>query len=271
MNKQAWTLAVMAIVLALCLAACSSDRPSTGPTTTETPAEAVTEETVPAVIEDVATTLEEPTAAEEEPIIPPPASAFSSAAVALEKLDSYRYTTLFLFVGEQDGEPESGSIELTGVVAGLDEKHLVWRNLDENDLFEVVQIGDEAWILADGEWEAVPLLAAEAMSQAALVYAPAVAWGGLFGELEPTATYVGLEVLNGIPSHHYTATYEQWGGYWEGELVGATGDVWIAEAGYPIKYDFSATGIHSDGDRGTVTWTMELSDVNAEITIEAPL
>lgn len=274
--------------LILILAACSSDQaPSstTAPSTAEAeetqPAEAAADETEPAEtqpLEDDSTGVsEEPVSDSAEPAgepaaveDPQPDEAFASANVALENLESYRYKTSFLFVGEEDGETESGSMELTGVISSSDRKHLTWRDLSEGDSFEIVQIGDEAWALQDGEWQSVPLLVADAMSQVALVYAPSVTWNGLFGELQPDATYVGMETVNGVSAQHFTATYQQWGSYWQGDLVDATGDIWIAEAGYPVKYHFSAAGIDEDGSHGTVTWTMDISDVNQPIDIAPP-
>ncbi len=280
MTKRFWLLVLLTLALGLALAACSSNQgePETAETTTtsaEAPAtttpEATTTETVdevpPATPAEVATT--EP---DQEPSLrPEPEGAFSGASAALENLDSYRYSTLFTFVGEDDGEIEAGSIELTGIVAGPDKKHLIWMDLEDEERFEVIQLGQQAWVLGDGEWEQAPVMVAEAMSQAVLIYAPSIAWGGVFGELEPTATYVGIETVNGVSAHHYTSTYDQWGGYWAGELQNAAGDVWIAEDGYPVKYHFSATGIDEHGDGGTVTWRMDLFDVNAEITVEPPV
>jgi len=196
---------------------------------------------------------------------------FAGASAALSALESYRFVTSFLFVGEDGNEVESGSIELSGAIAGPDAQHFVWENLDEAERLELVQIDNEAWILSDEGWESVPLRVANAMSQAVLVFAPSVVWGGFFGEIEAHSTYVGNESVNGIPSQHYTSTYSAWGSYWEGDLTDAAGDVWIAEAGYPVKYAFSATGVDEDGARGSVTWSMEISDVNADIRIEPPL
>ena len=278
MTQRTWLLLLLTAILALCLAACSSNEGTT-PTTTETTTETVDEAPAPPAPADevpaVEPTTEEP---EPEPVSDiddvaslAPEGAFSGAAEALAELNSYRYSTLFTFVGEEDGEIEAGSIELTGIVAGPAEKHLIWMNLEDEERFEVIQLGDRAWVLDEGEWTEAPVMVAEAMSQAVLIYAPSVAWSGIFGELEPTATYVGRETVNGVSAHHYTSNYEQWGGYWPGELENASGDVWIAEAGYPVKYEFSATGIDEDGDRGTVTWRMDLADVNTEITIEPPI
>lgn len=309
MPHRSWLLFVLTAALVLGLAACSSNPPAstsdetaedssvagpqaegpgetastsdeTGETSTVAGPDGPDAREVAATLGEAAETLPAEVPEIEAPaetVIPvaappTPESAFAGALVALEKLESYRYATSFLFVGEEDGETESGSMELKGVIAGPDRMHLTWTNVAERESFEVIQIGDEAWILDDGEWEQVPVFVAEAMSQVALVYAPSVTWGGLFGELEPDSTYVGDEVVNGILTHHYTATYQQWGSYWQGELIDAAGDVWIAEAGYPVRYHFSATGIDEDGDRrGAVTWAMDLTDVNAAITIEPPM
>ncbi len=273
MAQRTWLVLLLTAILALCLAACSSNEGTT-PTTTD-----ATTETVDEAPADEAPAAEPPPEEPEAEAVSDiedvaslaPEGAFSGAAEALAGLNSYRYSTLFTFVGEEDGEIEAGSIELTGIVAGPDEKHLTWMNLEDEERFEVIQLGDRAWVLSEDEWTEAPVMVAEAMSQAVLIYAPSVAWSGIFGELEPTATYVGTETVNGISAYHYTSTYEQWGGYWAGELENASGDVWIAEAGYPVKYHFSATGIDEDGDRGTVTWRMDLADVNTEIVIEPPI
>jgi len=200
----------------------------------------------------------------------PPEGVFANAQPALDALTSYRYSTLFAFVAEADGQAEAGSIELTGAVAGPDRLHLTWHDLGEDTRFEVIQIGEQAWILEEEGWQEVPVMVAQAMSQAVLVYAPAIAWGGAFGELETNASYVGQETVNGVAAYHYTTTYGQWGTYWPGQLESASGDVWLAEAGYPVKYTFTGTAVDENGERGTVTWQMDVTDVNAPITIEAP-
>jgi hypothetical protein len=286
MTTRTWSLFTLMLVLCLVLAACSSNDTSNTVTTTD-PAPAApsavadADESVPVV--EVETPVEQPEPSEPDmPLevevdvdvdlgINLPEGIFAGATAALEALESYRFTTSFLFTGEEDGEVESGSIELSGEIMGTERKHFVWRDLDEDEQFEIIQLEDEAWVYDDGEWNSVPVLVADAMSQAVLVFAPSVVWGGLFGGLETQSTYVGSETINGVLAHHYTSTYQQWAGYWQGELLDATGDVWIAEAGYPIRYDFTATGIDEDGSRGTVSWTMELTDVGGDIVIEPPM
>ena len=286
MKRQIWYTLVLMMALTLALTACSSNQEPAltepaSPSSTETDAD----EPTPAV--EVETPDETPELETVEQPEPPlevevdvdvdlginlaPEGIFAGATVALEALESYRFTTSFLFTGEEDGEVESGSIELSGEIMDAEHKHFVWRNLDDGEQFEIIQIENGAWVYDDGEWDSVPALVADAMSQAILVFAPSVVWGGLFGSLEINSTYVGPETIDGVLAHHYTSTYQQWAGYWQGELLDATGDVWIAEAGYPVRYDFTATGIDEDGDRGSISWTMELTDVGENIVIEPPM
>jgi len=196
--------------------------------------------------------------------------AFLEATDALSTLSSYSYTTSFTFVGEEDGEVHSGSIELAATIVGDDRMHLEWRDIEEDEYVELIRIGEEAWIYDESGWQSVPVFAADAMSQAVLVFAPSAVWSGLFGSIDTSVDYVGSDTINGIPSKHYTSTYQNWGTYWGGDLTQSAGDVWIADAGYPVKYYFTATGTDTDGSSGTITWSMEIYDVNQTLEITPP-
>jgi len=299
MDKRIWKFVVLMLTLCMLVAACSSNNDNET-TSVDDATPAVTEpESAPADI-----TVDEP--AEEVPEATPalasidspeesesdqpvdvdvsvdtetgidvgidisPEGIFARATTALQALDSYRFTTSFLFTGQEDGEVESGSIELSGEIMGDQGKHFVWKNLGDGEQFEIIQIDENAWIYDDEEWEEVPAMVANAMSQAVLIFAPSAVWDGPFGGLETDSTYVGPDTVDGIAAHHYTSTYQQWAGIWEGEVLDATGDVWIAEAGYPLRYDFTATAVDENGDQGTVTWSMMLTDAGADIVIEPP-
>jgi len=143
MTPRTWLLLLLTVILAVCLAACSSNEgttPTTTETVDETPAPEAPAEEVPAV----EPTTEEPAPEPEAEAVsdiddvasPAPEGAFSGAAEALTELNSYRYSTLFTFVGEENGEIEAGSIELTGIVAGPGEKHLIWMNLEDEERFK---------------------------------------------------------------------------------------------------------------------------------------
>ena len=265
MKRRAWILGLVALALLAVLAACTSKRetptasaasPSAPPTK---PAVEVTASGSPGGVEvtvDVA--------------IPPPEGVFAQSAAALAALQSYRYVTTFSFTGEEGGKPESGSVEVRGAVAAPDRQRITWRDLETGQEFGLLRIGDRAWILDGAEWTAVPSLAADAASQAVLVYVPSVSWSQFAEGMGPASTYVGSEVVNGMPSRHYASTYRGWSEHWQGELTDASADVWIAEAGYPVRYRFTASAIDEDGDRGSMLWTMELSDVNGPVSIDAP-
>jgi hypothetical protein len=297
MNTRIWKFIILMLSLCLVLGACSSNNDNETAAIEDTaPSVSVETETAPeAVSPEVTAPVETPALASIDTPEPSgsgipvdvdvaidtdtgidvgidvtPEGIFARATAALQALESYRFKTTFLFTGQEDGEIESGSIELSGEIAGEHSKHFVWKNLEDDEQFEVIQLEDDAWVYGDEEWRAVPALVADAMSQGILVFAPSVVWGGLFGGLESESTYVGPETVDGIPAHHYTSTYQQWAGIWEGELLDATGDVWIAEAGYPLRYDFSATAVDENGDQGTVTWSMVLTDAGADILIEPP-
>jgi len=306
MNHRIKLIGLLALGLLLFLAACSSDAPpedtsqTTAVETTEeeaahapeapeeagessAPAETLPSDPVisqdePAVEPEVEPAAEpasepgEPTESQpvETPDEPSPREAFAKASIAIDELNSYRFTTSFIFVGEEDGETETGSLELSGIIASPDRKQFRWSDLSSGEVFEIVQIDERAWSYSDGTWDEVPSFVAEAMGQAALVYAPSVTWSGLFGTLQPDASYVGTEWVNGVQANHFKATYQQWGAYWQGDLVDAVGDIWIAAEGYPVRYAFSATGVDEAGNRGTVSWTMDLSDVNQVIEIDPP-
>ena len=195
---------------------------------------------------------------------------FAQSANVLAELQSYRYVTVFSFTGEVDGEPESGSIEMRGAVAGPDRQMATWKDLESGQEFGIIRIGDEAWMQEGETWTSVPTMVADLMAQAVLVFAPSAGWAELAEGVGTTATYVGTETVNGIPARHYTSTYTDWMQAEDVHVEDASGDIWMAEAGYPVRYRFTAIGVDEEGYRGSALWTMELSDVNGAVTIDAP-
>lgn len=293
MKGRLWNLLALLCALCLILTACSSSNGDEAVTTTDPDAIATSAPEPPAP--DVEPQEEAPTLATVETPQPSdpgtpvdvdvsvdtetgidvgidlaPEGIFAGATAALQRLESYRFTTSFLFTGQDDGDVESGSIELSGELMDAQSKHFTWKNLEDNEQFEIIQLDDNAWIYSDGDWEAVPAMVADAMAGAVLVFAPSVVWDGLFGGMEADSTYVGPESVDGVPAYHYTSMYQQWAGIWGGEVLDATGDVWIAEAGYPIRYHFSASAVDEEGNHGTVTWSMHLTDAGADIVIAPP-
>lgn len=202
--------------------------------------------------------------------VPPPEGVFAQSAAALAALQSYRYVTTFSFVAGDKGKPESGSVEVRGAVAAPDRQRMTWKDLETGEEFGLLRVGQRAWILDGAEWTAVPTLVADAASQAILVYVPAMSWGRFAEGMGTTSAFVGVEAVGGVPSRHYASTYRGWSEFWQGEITDAVAEVWIAEAGYPVRYRFAASGVDEDGNRGSLLWTMELTDVNAPVWIDAP-
>jgi hypothetical protein len=292
--RQGLVLVLLGL-LVLWVAACSSNRasstsdaesPSPSTTTTTPPETTVpTEpanapvESQPAAVPSTETALDvevNPTgdgvpAVDLDVTLPSMEGIFAGASAALDTLSSYRYTTRFEFAAESDETPETGSIEVNGVVVAPDRQQIVWTNLEDGSRFELIEIGGQAWMKEEDVWSEVPAVVADAMSQAVLVFAPAASWSGFYGELETVSNLIGEETVNGIPARHYTSSYSHWAATWQGELTNASADVWIALDGYPVRYRFSASGVDEKGQHGTVSWTMDLSDVNASLTIEPPL
>ena len=141
MKTRTWSLFALMLALCLALAACSpSNGSDVAQTTDATPTEPVPVE--PLVVAEVETpgetpalgTVEQPQPSETEPPLEvdvdvdinlAPEGIFAGSTAALEALESYRFTTVFLFTGTEGGEVESGSIELTGEIMDAQRKHFV--------------------------------------------------------------------------------------------------------------------------------------------------
>jgi hypothetical protein len=195
---------------------------------------------------------------------------FSESAATLAGLDSYRYTTVFSFTGEESGELESGSVEVRGTVASADRQSMTWTELETGEVFSLIRVGDRAWMREGEEWAELPEMVADAVSQGLLIYAPVAGWSLFAEELQAKSTLVGTETVNGIAAAHYASTYSSLPEEWGGDVSSAQGDVWIAEQGFPVRYRLTATMVDDEGVPGTVLWTMELSDVNAPLVVEPP-
>ena len=226
------------------------------------------EETTPTSISEITTTK----APEEEAttIEAPPEEVFTGSSEALKSLESYRYLSLFKFEGEKTAEIKPGSIEIKGEYVAPDKMHATWTDLSSKEGFEAIRIGDKAWVKQAGEWMEMPAEYVEGLMQMVLVFGPLYSWDTLYTGLPGTSNLVGREVVNGIPCLHYASNYKGWGMLFGGGIAEAKGDIWIAEEGFPVKYIFKASGTDTDGNQGSIEWSMDLRDVNQLISIEEP-
>ncbi len=264
-------LLLLALGLVLSLTAC-------GPKEEQPPAELPQEETVTTPAEEPATeapATETPTPETPPTTAPiteaPPEEIFAGSSAALQGLESYRYLSLFKFETEEEAKITAGSVKIEGEYVPPDREHVTWTDLSTGEKFEVTRIGDEAWLREDDEWTEVPVQVAESTMQMVSLFSPANSWGTLYEGLPDASNLVDKEVVNGISCFHYASSYNQWGAAFSEELTEAKGDIWIAEEGFPVKYRFKASGTDSEGNNGSVEWSMELKDVNQAISIEPPM
>ena len=282
MKQTTLFFCLVLISLVLILVGCGpKETPAVAPQESETSTvsestpspEAQPPEATPPPEEAATTDVTEPqreTPVIETPSEVPPEGLLSSSTTALAVLESYRYTTRVRYEGTDDGEIDAGSVEIIGEYASPDREHVTWTDLATGEGFEIIRIGNTAWIHEDEQWIEVPQMVVKGMMQVVFLFAPGYAWEGMAGALETASNFIGKEVINGVSTFHYSSDYTGWEGRFEGDLHEASGEIWIAEEGFPMRIIFSASGIDEEGDEGSVEWRMDLTDVNQPVSIEPP-
>lgn len=274
MKQTTLFFCLVLISLVLVLVGCGSkETPAVAPQESET--STTSESTPSAPSPEAAATAEEKEPQREVPAIEapleaPPEGLLSRSTGALAALESYRYTTRVEYEGTDGDEIDAGSIEIIGEYASPDREHVTWTDLATGEGFEIIRIGDTAWMHEDEEWMEVPQMAVESIMQVVFLFAPVYAWEGMAGELETGSNFVGKEVVNGVSTLHYSSDYAGWEARFEGDLQEARGEIWIAEEGFPVRTIFTASSIDEDGNPGSVEWRMDLTNVNQSISIEPP-
>ncbi len=274
MKQTTLFFCLVLISLALVLVGCGSkETPAVAPQESETSTASESAPSAPppeAAATAGETEPERETPAIETPLEAPPEGLLSRSTGALAALESYRYTTRVEYEGTDGDEIDTGSIEIIGEYASPDREHVTWTDLATGEGFEIIRIGDTAWMHEDEEWIEVPQMAIESIMQVVFLFAPVYAWEGMAGELETGSNFVGKEVVNGVSTLHYSSDYAGWEERFEGDLHEASGEIWIAEEGFPVRSIFTASGIDEDGNQGSVEWRMDLTNVNQSISIEPP-
>jgi len=274
MKQTTLFFCLVLISLVLVLVGCGpKETPAVAPQESET--STTSESTPSAPSPEAAATADETepqreAPAVETPLEAPPEGLLSRSTGALAALESYRYTTRVEYEGTDGDEIDAGSIEIIGEYASPDREHVTWTDLATGEGFEIIRIGDTAWMYEDEEWIEVPQMAIESIMQVVFLFAPVYAWEGMAGELETGSNFVGKEVVNGVSTLHYSSDYAGWEERFEGDLHEASGEIWIAEEGFPVRSIFTASGIDEDGNQGSVEWRMDLTNVNQSISIEPP-
>lgn len=261
-KKRVWlvALAVLSLLIAASLA-CGPSAPTTAPT--ETPVLAETPEAV-----------ETPEVAETPEVVETPEAEepFAMEENALNDLDSYAYHYSWKFKFVTEGELQSGSWEGDGEIQNKPTKamHIVYNLKNEETTYmESVYIEEEAkmWMRTEegGEWLEIPAEDSSAMETFTLL--------GLWATVSPGAegtSFVGLEVVNGIPTRHYKAT--AFSGISAGcTFATAEQNWWVAVTGnYPVKGSIDASGT-CEGESIEYHFLEEISNVNQPMDISPPM
>ena len=287
-------LSALALVLIITLAGCGTKEPAS--TQSSTPSTSIDKSTTssstptapqppnqdPVAAEQHETTVAQPSTSDSTAVTPadptPSASdsqvdsseTFSKSVEALQALSSYRHTTVMKYEGTEGSVTESSSMTIIGEYSAPDRYHMTMIDSDEGKQTEFIKIGDSMWVKDEGEWAEVPEMAVAAMSQSIFNFGLNFVWGQLASGMEDGANFVGRETVNGIKSRHYSSTNSVWERQMDVEFSNSHGDVWIAEAGYPVKFVFTASGTDEDGNSGAMEWRSDVTDINKEVIISAP-
>jgi hypothetical protein len=287
---------LIGLLLALTLAACGGGPGAPAPAEEAEPTATTEPTSAPTVTEP-----EPETETTEEPTSPPSPTPAPTAVPTEEpgatpvevrgveaqsildvaSIDSFRIRLNFTMEGE--AYPESA---MNGTIEGEfttepRANHLVIQAEGQAELtgtFEIIQIDDQIYLKAAGQW-----------IQAPAGTAPQLEDYYLFGdELEAQETLTGLtrvgeETVNGRQTVHYrgtqaflTANEVSGAAFDVDNAETAQYDVWIDQAeGFPVKQTvlFDGPGVNPEAPEATgrIEYVLEYDDFNAEdITIEAP-
>ena len=186
-------------------------------------------------------------------------------AVGLAELSGYRATLILSFDGTRGGQPEQwtrtyemrtsqnpAARQLTiegSEIAPANQ----WMAEVGGVLYEfneqggcIASLSPEGVLLAQ-QWE------------------PATFLSGLLGAEE-----AGTEAINGVPSKHYI--FDQRALDQEG-ITESKGEVWVADAGYVVKYNLTTQGdakYFGEGIEGTLTHDYNLTEIDQPATVDLP-
>ncbi len=276
-------LLILTVILALGLAACGSGgddatpepaAPTTAASSADTetadePAAAATQAPAPTAKPTLAPApTDAPAAAEEEPL------NLTDRVSGLEDLKSYRLTWTSEWTPE---DPTKKPMQMTWTqefTTDPSAQSIAWSGSSEatggeETISRMWRIGPTTYMMFDKDEETQCMAITQDEEDADPPFDPS-----LLGGVED-AKYVGRETVNGIRTKHYV--YDSTGF----ALLGAdqvSGDVWVAEdGGYMVKEMLTwegGAGLFSmaaqDEAKGKGSWTWELSDINAQFTIEPP-
>jgi len=191
----------------------------------------------------------------------------------LEQLDSYRATISYV-MKKGDGTEESFSLE-QAATRDPAAQHLTMSSADGD--VEYIQIEDQMWIRFGEEWMQGSADTADMDDGFGSMLSSSDDW--ISDVDEGDYEYLGKETVNGIKTKHYRVEYsEGWMGLLDeadadGDIDSGVADVWIAnESDLPefiVRYRVELEGM-LDGEEGSVTLAQDVTEINEDVTIEAP-
>lgn len=186
----------------------------------------------------------------------------------LADLPSYTATLTLSFDGTQDGSPKKWTKTYV-MLASLDPQGRELSVQKSGDLTNLDSVNLAEHSGTSYSWQGENTCTGNAIDQ-----------GESLGELAEPAGFLssvvgadeaGSEIVNDVPSNHYTfdghALAQQ-------DLAQSTGELWVAtDGGYLVKYLLTTTGkaaYFGEGIEGTLTEDYELTDIGKPVVISLP-
>jgi hypothetical protein len=211
---------------------------------------------------------------------PPPEEElpFDMDMDALSNLNSYAYTLHIDGLSTVEGSAEEVLLDIEGKrqTAPTKAEHLKFSSTSDGDTqaMEFIYIEDQGkmWMReGGGSWQEMPLMD-ESMLEMFDMFSMVYWWDTLFIGDPEDAQYLGQEVVNGVPAHHYrSAESASWGAFLSGcTFASAADDIWVAVDGrFPVKRQLNVEA-NCAGEAGRLNFLMEVSDVNQPLNITPP-
>jgi hypothetical protein len=169
-----------------------------------------------------------------------------------------------------------GDMKAEGAFVAPDQTQMKLRMLGQE--FEMVQIGDKAWVKIDGKWQETD--ASEEMGFS-MGDSPTDLLGGLLPSEVLKGAKVSKEKVNGVEATRYS--FDKASLLALAEAMGETGtgfdqvskanlDLWLMDDKIPVKIVLDIEGEDEDGNAVGMELQMNIRDINSDsIKIKAPV
>jgi hypothetical protein len=186
-------------------------------------------------------------------------------AAGLTELSGYRATLILSFNGTRDGQPEQWT-------------RTYEMRVSQNPLARQLTITGDDVTPADQWMAEIGGVLYELNEQGGCIASLSPEGGLLAQRWEPAsflfgpigAEEAGAETVNGVPAKHYTFDQRALG---QGKLTESMGEVWVADAGYVVKYILTTKGganYFGEGIEGTLTHDYNLTEIDQPTAVELP-